>query len=372
MDLNLTSDQQLFRAATRKFLEREATTVRIRELTEAKIGFERSYWQTASELGWTSLLVPEEMDGGSISGQPLADLAIVAEEAGQFAAPGPLAVTNAVIAGLLNVEGAKAHAGVIGEIASGAAVATWAVYEPGKGWDPFEPTATATRFEGGFRLNCVKDRVEVGDQADLFLVGARLDGELCQFLVRADAPGVRVDKMWSLDFTRHFATVTFDNVAVPRKALVEDARTAIEYQCQTLFALQCAETCGATARVFDMALEWAFDRYAFGRSLASYQAIKHRFADMKTWLEAMHAITVGAIRSVQDRADTASKISRVASIYVARKSVEIMQDCVQIHGGIGVTWEYDLHIFLRRATVNRALYGTPEEQRSALSALLAY
>jgi alkylation response protein AidB-like acyl-CoA dehydrogenase len=362
VDLHLTSEQELFRSTTRKFLEREASSAQVRSLAETGIGFDRSWWSTGAELGWTSLLVPEEMDGGSISDGPLGDLAILTEEFGRFAAPGPLAVTNAVIVGLVDSAASTEHKVEVAEIMSGAAVASWAVYDAGKGWDPFNPAMVATLRDGGYRLNGVKDRVESGDQADMFLVGAQVNGALTQFLVRRDAPGVTVEKMWSLDLTRHYARVTFDNVFGTRDSLVGDVGKAlptIERQCHTMFALQCAETVGVT------------DRYTFGRPLASYQVIKHRMASMKTWLEAMHATTVEAVRSVQARSDSASKLSRVAKLFTSRQAVEIIQDCIQIHGGIGVTWEHDLHIYLRRATVNRMLYGTPEELSRTLATFLA-
>ena len=373
MDLNLLPDQELLRSETHKFLEREANTAKLRSLAESDAGFDRAWWKVGTDLGWTSLLVPEELNGGSVSGGPLSDLAIVAEEAGQFAAPGPLAVTNAVITALTETN-AEARASEVADIMSGNAIATWAVYEPGKGFAPTKPATTATVRDGGFTINGVKDRVEAGDQADLFLIGAMADGKLSQFIVRADAPGVRVERMWSLDLTRRYAKVTFDNVTIPKEALVGEigqAAASIERQCQVMFVLQCAETSGTTDRVLGFTLDWANDRIAFGRQLSAYQVIKHRFSNMRTWLEAMHATTEASARAVQARSDDAAKLARAANLFVHTRALDIIQDCVQIHGGIGVTYEHDLHIYLRRATVNRTLFGTPAEQRNSLAALLA-
>jgi len=373
MELDLTADQELFRATTRRFLEREAATARLRDWAKAGVGFDREMWAKGAELGWTSLLVPEDLNGGSVSEAPLVDLGIIAEELGLFAAPWPLATTSVVVLALAHSNAAH-HAEALAGIMSGSTVATWAIYEPSKGWDPRGVETAAQQQQGGFRLNGVKDRVEAGDQADLFLVTARLDGQLAQFLVSSTTPGVKIKRVWSLDFNRHYATITLDNVVVPKESMVGEVGNAadmIERQCQTMFALQCAETCGVCNRVFDVTLQWTFDRFSFGRQLASYQAIKHRFATMKTYLEAMHAATQGALRTVQARAADAPTVSRAANLFVCDQAVKIIQDCVQIHGGIGVTWEHDLHIYLRRATVNRALFGTPDEQRQALSYLLA-
>ncbi|MEV0478975.1 acyl-CoA dehydrogenase family protein [Streptomyces prunicolor] len=149
------------------------------------------------------------------------------------------------------------------------------------------------------------------------------------------------------------------------------AEPLVERQLQVAIVLQSAETCGALERVFEFTTQWAFDRYSFGRPLASYQALKHRFADMKTWIEACHATTGAAARAVQDGAEDAAELVSVAKSYVGSRSTQILQDCVQMHGGIGVTWEHDLHLYLRRATVNRALYGTPEDHRLRIADIIA-
>ena len=121
---------------------------------------------------------------------------------------------------------------------------------------------------------------------------------------------------------------------------------------------------------FDMTVEWAFDRYTFGRPLASYQALKHRFADMFMWLEASHAIGDAACAATGEGADNAAELLSAAKAYIGQYGTELLQDCVQMHGGIGVTFEHDLHLYLRRLTVDRALAGTPAEHRQRLAALL--
>ena len=120
---------------------------------------------------------------------------------------------------------------------------------------------------------------------------------------------------------------------------------------------------------FTMTLDWAFDRYTFGRALASYQALKHRFADMKSWLEASHAVADAAAEAVGTDAETAGETASAAKAYIGEYGVELAQDCVQLHGGIGVTYEHDLHFFLRRVTLDRLLYGTPADHRRMLGAM---
>jgi len=132
-----------------------------------------------------------------------------------------------------------------------------------------------------------------------------------------------------------------------------------------------AESVGAMQAAFDMTVEWAFDRYSFGRPLASYQELKHRFADMKTWLEAGHAITDSAAEAVASGSPDAAELVSAAKAFIGEYGAELMHDCVQIHGGIGVTFEHDLHLYLRRLTVDRALYGTPAEHRQRITAIVA-
>jgi len=375
MDFDLSADQKLFRSTTRSFLQKEATLEKIRELSDAGGGFDRDWWTRAGELGWVAMLVPEELGGGSVSGEGVRDLTIVAEELGRLVAPGAFLATNVVIAGLVEASGdGPDHSEAIEALMSAEAIGTWAVYDEGAGWDPLSPKVTAKEAQGSYVIDGVKDRVELADQADYVLVTAATDQGPTQFLVPTSATGLGIDLSWSLDMVRHFARVSFDSVEVPASAVVGQvggAADLIERQLQIAAVLQCAETCGALEAVFEFTTQWAFDRFSFGRPLASYQALKHRFADMKMWLEACQATTSAAAHAVQDRSEDAAELVSVAKSYVGSKSLVIIQDCVQMHGGLGVTWEHDLHLFLRRATVNQAFYGTPEDHRRRIADLIA-
>jgi alkylation response protein AidB-like acyl-CoA dehydrogenase len=144
----------------------------------------------------------------------------------------------------------------------------------------------------------------------------------------------------------------------------------VERMFQVAITLQSAEMCGAIDRVFEFTVQWAFDRYSFGRPLASYQALKHRFSDMRTWLECCMATTDAAVKAVNDRDDNAGRLASVAKAYVGTKAVQIIQDCVQMHGGLGVTWEHDCHLYLRRTMVDRQLFGTPADHKRRIADLI--
>ncbi len=357
----------LFASTTQAFLQKEAPLRRVRELHAAGVSFDPSWWRRAAELGWTALLVPEDLGGGSISGNGVQDLAMVAEQLGKTVAPGPLYPVSVVLAALVESADRQAHTAVIESLMSGQTVASWAVSEPGRGWAPRHPSVTATRTDAGFRIDGTKDRVEAGLQSAVLLVVARCgpnDSEIRQFLVPTDAPGVRIEPQQSVDLVKQYARVHFDGVVVEPSALVGSAAetpATIDLQSQLAQVLQCAEVVGIVQTVFDFTVQWALDRHTFGRPLASYQVLKHGFADMKLWLEACRATTAAAVADVAARSPGAGLSASIAKSYVGETAGRIVQACVQMHGGIGVTWEHDLHLYLRRVTLYRSMFGTPEE-----------
>lgn len=357
-------ERLLFASTAQSFLDKEAPLSRVRELHQQGISFDPAWWQRAAELGWASLLVPEELGGGSVSGNGVEDLAMVAEQTGKTVAPGPLHPVSAVLAGLADAQDSQRHADLIESLISGETIASWAVYEPGGRWAPLAPTVTATPTETGFRLDGVKDRVEAGAESDVLLVIASCEGSARQFLVRTDAPGVQVTAQRSIDLVKGYARVAFEGVEIDESAAVgsaEQTPALIARQHQIALVLQCAETVGILDTVVDMTIQWGFDRHSFGRPLVSYQALKHRYADLKIWLEACRATTRAAIAKVGSRADDAGLAASIAKSYVGEHAPDMVQHCVQLHGGIGVTWEHDLHLYLRRVTLYRSMFGTPED-----------
>jgi alkylation response protein AidB-like acyl-CoA dehydrogenase len=291
---------------------------------------------------------------------------------GAMVSPGPLIATNVVAQTLSRDASEELASHVLPGLLSGESVATWCVAEPGRAITPDGITLRARHDGTEFVLDGMKRPVDNGGQADWLLVTATGPEGLSQFLVPSSASGLRITPLHGLDLVRKHAEIAFDGVRVPSSALVGalgGASPAFEAQLQTALVLQCAEIVGATDRVFDFTVQYAFDRSSFGRPLASYQALKHRFADMKLWLESAHAITVDATRAVQDGALDAGEAVRIAKAYVAERCPELIQDCIQMHGGIGVTWEHDLHLYLRRVVVNRQTYGDPLHQRDQVAIL---
>jgi alkylation response protein AidB-like acyl-CoA dehydrogenase len=370
MLLSLGSDQEFFRETTARFLAEQVPVGELRRLRDDPDGFDREYWLRGAELGWVSLLVSEAHGGGSISGNGLVDLTLVAHEFGAHAAPGPLIPTNVVAAAL---SAAGGHDDALADLVSGAAVASWCLAEPAP-HDGLGQVALAAAVEGDeLVLDGVKRPAESAAVAEHLLVTGRTGAGLTQVLVPASTPGVTVRPMDGIDLARRFSVVTFDGVRLPAAAAVGEvggAAAAVEHQLLLAGVMACAESVGAMQAAFDMTVEWAFDRYSFGRPLASYKALKHRFAAMKGWLEAGHALSDAAAAALAAGAPDAPELVSAAKAYIGDYGAELFQDCVQIHGGIGLTFEHDLHLYFRRGTVDRALYGTPGEHRQRLTDIL--
>jgi alkylation response protein AidB-like acyl-CoA dehydrogenase len=380
MNLDLTPEQAFFHGTTRQFLDDKVPTSLLRELRGDPAGFGRDFWRQGADLGWTSLLVSEADGGGSVSGQGLVDLALVAFEFGRYAAPGPLTAANVVAAAVARSGTAEQKAELLPGLMTGDRIGTWAYAEP----RPFErlgAVGVRARLSGGqYRLTGTKAPVEAAGQADLFLVTAMLATEggdadgLIQFLVPADTPGVSVSPMRTLDITRRYGRVAFTDAAVPASAVLGDPGPVVagdvERQLQIALVIQLAELTGTMDRGLELTTEWLFNRYSFGRPLASYQALKHRFADMRAWLEAAHAMADAAAEHVQEETPRAGEYVSAGKSVLGVTALEVLQECVQFHGGIGITFEHDLHLYLRRATVDAQLYGTVADHRERLTAIL--
>jgi alkylation response protein AidB-like acyl-CoA dehydrogenase len=365
MLLNLSEEQEFFRETTDRFLTEQVPPDRLRQLRHDPIGYDPSYWRRGAELGWTSLLVSEEHGGGTISDSGLADAGLVAYEFGRHAAPGPLAVVNVVAAALSEHDAA---ADVVSGLLSGEAMATWCA--PPFGSTKWQPTVDVRRDGADLVLNGEVRIVESAGQATHLLVTCTDETGVTQVLVPSETPGVSTAPMETVDLTRRFGIVTFRDARIPAAAVVGtagEARPDVHRQFEQLIVLLNAESVGAMQAAFDMTAEWAFDRYSFGRPLASYQALKHRFADMYMWLQSGHASSDAACAAVAAGDPDSAELVSAAKAYIGEYGAELVQDCTQMHGGIGVTFEHDLHLFLRRVTVNRALAGTPADHRQRIA-----
>ncbi|ONH28704.1 acyl-CoA dehydrogenase family protein [Pseudofrankia asymbiotica] len=357
-----TADQDLLEATTEQYLAATYPPARLRELSRRDSTFDAALWKQGAELGWTSPLVPESAGGGSVSDNGLADLLAVAFQFGRHAAPGPLIGTNVVVAALGRWGSAEQRGGPLAELLGGTATAAWAHAPRSVGRS--HAAVRAARSGDDVVLNGTASRVERGAPNGYLLVAAATgeDDARSHYLVPFDAPGVQTSPLGGIDLTRRHLAVVLRDVTVPATSRVGEPGTADDHDELLLdltAVLQAGEIVGAMERAFATTLRWTHDRYSFGRPLGSYQEIKHRMADLRTQLEASAAVAEKAARRVGEGGHDARTWASAAKAHVGRAGPEVIQDCVQLHGGIGVTFEHDLHLYLRRATVDAQLFGTP-------------
>jgi alkylation response protein AidB-like acyl-CoA dehydrogenase len=354
-------DQELLRESARGLLARLFPSARVRELAETTSGFDPDGWRRIAELGLFSMLVPEKLGGGSLTEQGMVDAVVLAEEVGRGLVPGPFVSSN--VAALALAEGGSAeHQELLLDVISGEQIVTWCHVDAdapsGAEWDPATPRLTAQADGEHVVLSGTKLYVEAADVADQLLVSADLDGRAGQLLVPVATAGVTIERHAILDLTRRLHAVTFTGVRVPASAVLPGADdAALERQLQAGAILVSADSVGAGDRVFEMTLEYLKQRHQFGRPIASFQAIKHRMADLLALLENARAAThYAALAFADDRADTALAIG-VAKAYTGDAYQFITGESTQLHGGMGFTWEHDTHLFERRGKVNAALFG---------------
>ena len=372
MDFAFDDDQELLRETTRRFLDERHPLTALRPHLETTSTFDRAVWKDGAELGWTGMLVPEAYGGGSITEQPVVDLVAISEELGRGLYPGPVLGTNVVadaIAMLGDEDQKRAHLDLI---VRGECVATWCATGDGS-TDPDAIEVTATAEGAGVRLDGTARFVHDAHEADLLLVSARGPDGLTLAMVGREAAGLSTRVLTGLDLTRRFCEVRFDGVAVPAEgvlASVGGGLPGFERAQRVATVLQAAEAVGAAERNFETVVQYAKDRVQFGRPIGSFQAIKHRLADLKVTIEGARAAAWYAALALADETPDRDEAIAVAGSHVREAASLIAGESLQIHGGVGFTWEYDVHLFLRRASADEVLLGDPPWHRERLCRIL--
>jgi alkylation response protein AidB-like acyl-CoA dehydrogenase len=367
--LQLTDDQLLLKETAERFIDATCPLSVVREIVEGA-GVPSGYVAQAAELGWFAALVPEENGGGSVSGDGVVDTAVVAWERGRALQPGAFIPTN-VVADTIARLGSDAQKALLPLLAAGEVTATWAICDTNGDWSG--PTGVSADPNGdGYVLSGAKTLCQEGHTARWVLVMASSPDGPTNFLLPADTPGLKINRLDGLDLTRSFSSVAFDDVAVGASAVVGvpgGALGAFDRQLAVAVALTTGEMVGAMGTLLDMTLDYAKDRIAFGRPIGSFQSIKHILADTSLMLEASRATAESCARAVQRDDDTTDEEVSMAKSYISEAGVSLAQNCWQVFGGIAYTWEHDLHLFLRRITTDATLYGDAAFHRERICRL---
>jgi len=365
VQLDLTADQELLRSTAVRFMENAWPLAKLRQRAGTDAHLEPEYVRQAGELGWFAMLVPEELGGGSVSGAGLLDAAVVAEERGRLLQPGPFVPMNVVAWALSAAGDDRQRREVLPSLVSGESLATWAVADAGGDWTPAGGVA-AERSGGGFRLSGIKNLVQDAHIVDWILVTAATDAGPSQFLVPVETPGLSVARLDGLDLSRDLCQVQFRDVELPESALVGGmgrSTDLIEHQLDVAVSLTVAESVGAMDRDFEVVVEYAKARTAFGRPIGSFQAVKHLLADTALLVETSKSMAFAAGRAVQEGRQDASLVASMAKAFIGDSGIDVAQNCLQVLGGIGYTWEHDQHFYLRRLATDASLFGEPAWHR---------
>jgi alkylation response protein AidB-like acyl-CoA dehydrogenase len=354
----LTQEQRELRATSRDVLSRTATSERLREVSTSQSKHDDVFWRQIADLGWLALTVPEEFDG---LGLGLPELAILAEEFGYALQPCAF-IPSSLVAWWIGRHGAAAlRARLLPLLATGDAVASWGLQSPGGNG--------AVHLQGQC-LRGTRHFVPDAHTAGHLLVDAISDDGPLLVVVDTDADGVTRTARDTIDLTRQYATVEFDGTPVAEDAVITSPDARAELLAAAV-GLQCAESVGVTRRLVEMTISYACARHQFGRPIGSFQAVKHRIADMHIQLEGAAVATGESTCAVQHRRPDADTAVHVAKSWTGRAASFVASEALQLHGGVGFTWEHDLHLFLRRAKVNELLLGSPSWHDERLFDMLA-
>ncbi|PQD98923.1 acyl-CoA dehydrogenase [Mycobacterium sp. EPG1] len=361
------SEADALRQAVREFFEAVSPSTRVRELMATEAGFDRTSWvQMANELGLHGIAVPEQYGG---AGAGLPELAVVFEEMGAALLCAPFFSTVALAVPTLLTSGDEgAMQQYLPALVDGSETATAVLNGSLDAWDPAAVSLTARRDGPGYRLSGRAERVLDGHTANVILAVANTTNGTSLFAVRAPSEGLDRQPLATLDRTRKVAALSFDGVPATLIGTDGGAAAGLERAYRVAVIALAAEQVGAAQRCLDMAVTYSRERIQFGRSIGSFQAVKHRCADMLVLLEGARSAAAHAagLRDGDDQAVAAS----VAKMVCSEAFLEVALDNMRIHGGIGFTWEHDAHLYMRRAKTTQLIFGTPDHHAQRLATLV--
>jgi alkylation response protein AidB-like acyl-CoA dehydrogenase len=357
MDFDFSPEQYTLRDEARRFLEQQCPTTYVREFIDDPAGWSRDLWKRMSDLGWMALPFPEEVGG---LGQSFLDLVLLLGELGRVVAPVPFLSSIAMAGQVILRHGTSdQQSAFLPGIAAGDHIATVVLNEHTLDGDGVETRQDGTTVT----LTGTHDVVLDAPAADLFVVAAKSDGTNGWFVVDE---GATVTTKKGFDLTRTVGSVTFDNT--PAAPLT--ATSGLSPGLEVCVAAACAEMVGTASRILDMAVQYSKEREQFGRPIGSFQAIKHKCAEMLADLEPSRAAAYYAGWAVATDADDAQLAVSVAKSFGSQALARVADEGVQVHGGIAFTWEHDMHLFQKRVKSLEALFGDAPFHRERIAQLV--
>ncbi|MFP5331739.1 MAG: acyl-CoA dehydrogenase family protein [Acidimicrobiia bacterium] len=371
MNFAFSEEQEELRRYVRQWMNERMPLSRVRQLMETPDGYERADWAAVAEMGWQAMAIPEEYGG---AGFGLLELAVLTEEQGRGLFCGPFLSTVVASANALLIAGSETQkADYLPRIAAGELVVALAVTETSSGYDAEHMTTSAARTDAGWTIDGSKRFVVDGHSADLLVVAAQTADGPGLFLVDASAEGVTRSRLEALDQTRPQAEISFDGVTVGEDARLPGSGVGALARINDIVATMLAvEAVGGAQATLDMAVQYAKDRQQFGKPIGSFQAIKHMCADMLVDVEAARAAAYYAAWCVATESDETPTVVPLAKAYCTDAFFRCASSNIQVHGGIGFTWEHDAHMYFKRAKSSQVMFGSPDERRKQLAERLGF
>jgi alkylation response protein AidB-like acyl-CoA dehydrogenase len=371
MDFSFTSDQILLKNSARAFLDEHCKPAAVRLLWDDPRGESETMWKEMAQLGWLGLSLPEAHGG---SGLGMVETALLLEELGRAAYPGPYWPTMLVASELAGAGTEAQKARWLAPMATGDARATVALLDDDLDWNPESVATRAEKTADGWQLTGAKRYVAWSHVANVLLVPARTAEGVTLFLVDPSGSGLTASPVQSMDPGTRLAHLSLDRVPVRADDVLGAPGTAPPRLLRLLRRAAvgaAAEMLGAARRCLDMAVGYAKVREQFGQPIGSFQAIRHKCADMLLETENSHSAVYYAAWALDAAAEDAATAASIAKAYVGDASRKVCGEAIQVHGGIGFTWEYDLHMYFKRAKALEAQYGDAEYHRELILATVA-
>jgi len=363
MDFGFSEEQEMLRSSARDFLAKEAPMTYVRKMMDDEVGFTPELWKKMADLGWMGLILPEQYGG---SGLDFVDLIVVLEEMGRVVLPGPF-FSTVVLGGVALLDGGSAALkdALLPKLASGELQVTLAQLEPSGRWDADGIQLAAKADGGGYVLSGTKLFVPDAHTADHLVVAGRTPGSsgtdgISLFLVDAKAPGITTTQLKTMDQTRKLGEVVLKDVRVPADRVlgpVGQGWALLDRVIDRGKVGLCAEMCGGAQRVLEMSVDYAKVREQFGKPIGSFQAIQHKCANMLVEVESSKSVTYYAAWAVANGVAEAPLAAAMAKAYCSDAYRHVSGEGIQIHGGIGFTWEHDMHIYFKRAKSSEVTFG---------------
>ncbi len=366
MNFTFTEEQEELRRQVRRFLEEKSPISEVRRLMETDDGYDKSVWdQMAGQLGLTALIIPEEYGG---AGFGYVELTVVLEEMGAALLCAPFYSTVALATNALLLSGdEQAKKDLLPGIASGETIATFAYVEDSGRWDIDGVELVASNGSNGWTLNGSKMFVVDGNTASSIIVAAKTPKGVSLFAVNGDADGLTRTRLTTMDMTRKQSKLEFS--ATPARLVGEDGAAAdvISKTLDRAAIALAAEQVGGAQKCLDMAVEYAKNRIQFGRPIGSFQAIKHKCADMLMEVESARSAAYYGGWALADDSDEVPVVASLAKSYCSEAYFHAAAENIQIHGGVGFTWEHDAHLYFKRAKTSELFLGDPSYHRELLA-----